>query len=662
MAIGSITSLGLGSGLDLQDILDQLKALDQRRITVKEDKKTNLQKQVDAYNAVNVKLFSVKSNALNLSLSSNYLDNSVSVTDETVLSAIVGDGYKASAHSVEVTQKAQRNSWSATAVASKNDTMFAQPASAIADHDTTAAISADKTLTMYYGTYAGISTDSSIAAGTTDAAFAINGITIGEVIVIEKDANGALADAINFKTDEHGVTASVDANGILTLKSADHSAIDVTINGGTTTVFGGTGSMSNTSQQKIDVDLTSGMTLGQITDQINAASNNKDVNGNQLVTASYAKAEDGSYYIRLAATSGGNTAGSEINVSGFNWVAADTTVAIGQGSSSMYLSVAAGTTYAQMTTLINDSANNPGVTAKMIDNGDAVNPYQLTLTADDTGENARIRLTNLGVLTEVTGAGAASLNASFTVNGISYARQSNTAIKDVITGVTFDLKNTGKSTLNIEVNHDTVKKDILSMIKGFNDLVAYIKGTQADTTDPTTDTTADTGTEKTDNPLAGSSSANRITNQLKSLLTNVLGLDTRYTSLTDLGLEIDSDGTISMDEDILNAAVATDPDAIKALFLGDSDKKITGLADIINDALTAMVSSTGIASTEIDESETKITRLDKDIESETERLTKKYETMARDFAQLDTYINRLNSQANILTSMMDAFSTAGKSK
>ncbi|MBU3951403.1 MAG: flagellar filament capping protein FliD, partial [Proteobacteria bacterium] len=502
---------------------------------------------------------------------------------------------------------------------------------------------------------------SSIAAGATDASFAINGINIGIVNVLADDSDGALADAINFKTNEHGVTASVDANGILTLKSADHSAIEVTMDANTQAVFGGTGGMSNTSQQKIDVDLTSGMTLGQITEQINASSNNKDVNGNQLVTASYAKADDGSYYIRLAATSGGNTAGSEINVSGFNWVAADTTVAIGQGSNAMHLSVAAGTTYAQMTTLINDSANNPGVTAKMIDNGDAVNPYQLTLTADDTGENARISLTNLGALTEVTGAGAASLNARFTVNGISYARQSNTAIKDVITGVTFDLKNTGASTLNIEVNHDTVKKDILSMIKGFNDLVSYIKGTQTDTTD-TTDTTTDTAAEETDNPLAGSSSANRITNQLKSLLTNILGLDTRYTSLTDLGLEIASDGSISMNEDTLDEAIATDPDAIKALFLGNSDKKITGLADMINDALTAMVSSTGIASTEIDESETKITRIDKDIESETERLTKKYETMAREFAQLDSYINRLNSQANILTSMMDAFSSASTSK
>ncbi len=660
MATGSITSLGIGSGLDLQDILDQLKGVDETRITAKENKKTELQNQVDAYNKVNAKLFSIKSDALNLSLESNYLSNSVSVTDEDVISATIGDGYDKSSYSVEVTQKAERNSWGSTAVGSKSAFMFAEAVSGIADHDTTAAISANETLTMHYGIPGIISTDNSIAAGATDSSFAINGVNIGIVNVVAEDSDGSLADAINLKTDEHGVTASVDEDGILTLVSADQSEIDVTMDAGTQAVFGGTGNMSNTGQTQIDVDLTSGMTLAEIVDEVNTSSSNMDKDGNQLVTAAFTLGDDGSYYIRLSATSGGNTADSEISVSGFDWVAADATVAIAQGDDTMYLSVPPGTTYTEMTNLINGSEDNPGVTAKMIDNGDSVNPYQLTLTSNDTGEDSRISLKNLTDLTEVTGAGAASLNAEFTVNGISYSRQSNTAIKDVIDGVTFDMKKVGESTLNIEVNHDTVKDDILSMVEGFNDLISYIRGTQADTESTATDDDKTTDEEETTNPFDGSTSANRIVNQLKSLLTSVLGLDTDYTSMTDLGLEISSTGIITIDEDTLDTAIANDPDAIKSLFLGDSEKEITGLADIINDALTNMVSTTGIASTEIDESETKITRLDKDIESETERLTKKYETMAREFAQLDTYINQLNSQAGILTSMINAFSNESK--
>lgn len=560
MATGSVTSLGIGSGLDLQNILDQLKGVDETRITAKEDEKTQLQNQVNAYNTVNAKLFSIKSDALNLSLASNFLDNTVSVTNEDILSATVGDGYDASSYSVNVTRKAQRNSWASTGVESGTKIMFAEPASGIADHDTTLVATQNETLSIFYG---------------------------------------ATGD-----------------------------------------------------QQQIDISFDSDLTLAEITDEINNASNNQDAEGNQLVTASFTLGDNGDYYIRLSATSGGNTEDSEINVAGFDWVKADTTVTITQGEDSMYLSVAPGTTYEEMTSLINDSEDNPGVTAAMIDNGDSTNPFQLTLTSDDTGEDARISLGNLDDLMEVTGSGE-SLNAEFTVNGISYLRQSNIAIDDVITGVSFDLKNTGESTLNIEVNHDTVKENILSMIDGFNDLVSYIKGTQTD------EESADAEGE-TDNPLEGSGSANRIIYQLKSLLTTVLDLDTDYTNLSDIGLEISKDGTFSMDEDALDEALAEDPDAVKALFLGDTDEEITGLADIINNAVTDMVSSTGIASTKIDEAEAKITRLDNDIETETERLTKKYDTMAAEFARLDTYISRLNSQAGALTSMIDAFSKTNK--
>ena len=651
MASGSITSLGIGSGLDFQNILDQLKEVDAAQINIKENKKTDLQTQIDAYNTVNAKLFSVKSDALNLSLESNFLTNSVSVTDEDIISAVVGDGYEESSYAIDITRKAERNSWESTAVGNRGDILFAEPASGLADHDTTAAISQDETLSMYYGTYGGISTDNSIAAGATDSTFAINGINIGVVNVLADDSDDSLADAINLKTDEHGVTASVDEDGILTLVSADHSDIDVTMDANTQAVFGGTGAMSNTSQEQIDISLTSGMTLAEIVDEVNNSSNNKDTDGNQLVTASFTLGGDGDYYIRLAATSGGNSADSEINVSGFDWVAADTTLAIGQDDTTMYLSSSPGTTYEQMVTLINDAEDNPGVTAAMIDNGDSTNPYQLTLTADDTGEDARITLTNFGVLSEVTGASSASLNAEFTVNGISYTRQSNTSITDVVAGVTLDLKGIGESTLNIEVNNETVKEDIMSMVEGFNDLISYLSGTDTDTESTDTD-------EDIENPFEGSTSAKRISYQLNFLLTTILDLNTGYTSLTDLGLEISSTGTISIDETALDDAMAADPDAIKALFIGDSDEEVTGLADLINDALTDMVSTTGIASTEIDAAETRITNLDADIESETERLDRRYEIMAKSFANLDTYISQLNSEASLLTSIIDSFNSA----
>ena len=91
-------------------------------------------------------------------------------------------------------------------------------------------------------------TSNNVVAGTTDATFAINGVNIGAVTVAENDSTGALVAAINQKTDQHGVFASVDQEGKLTLTSTDDRAIKVTQDTNTTNVLGGTTDMSTLGQ------------------------------------------------------------------------------------------------------------------------------------------------------------------------------------------------------------------------------------------------------------------------------------------------------------------------------------------------------------------------------------------------------------------------------
>jgi flagellin len=78
---------------------------------------------------------------------------------------------------------------------------------------------------------------SAVAAGSTDSSFAINGVTIGAINVAAGDTDGGLVKAINNKTADTGVAASVDSQGKLTLNSADGRAISVT--GGTGSVLAG---------------------------------------------------------------------------------------------------------------------------------------------------------------------------------------------------------------------------------------------------------------------------------------------------------------------------------------------------------------------------------------------------------------------------------------
>lgn len=551
MPTGSISTLGVGSGLDLQDILDQLREVEQARITAKETQKETLQTQIDAYNSVNTKLYAVKSDALSLSLESDFLKTQASVTDEEVMTATADDGIAAASWSMEVVQKARYSSWQTAGVESADTVIYDPPDTGISSL-TQSVTNAPGTMTVKYG-------------------------------------------ALEDQTD-------------------------------------------------IDISLTAGMDLTNIIDAVNNSENNRDEDGNQLVTASLGQNGD-EYYIRISDASGGNSAESQVSVEGFDFVATDSTISIATAGveDPMYLSVAPGTTYEELAEAINAASDNPGVTAAIVDTGAGTAPYRLTLTADRTGEENRITLKNMDLMDEVTGED--SLNAVFKVNGVEYQRQTNDAITDVISGVTLNLKKAGETTVAVQTDTESIKESIMSLVEGVNDLINEIG---------TGNTDGEDEEDAEDTPLAEAYEAKRIAATIKSLITTYTQSPGQYKSLIDLGLEVNEDGTLELNEETLDQALAQDPDAVKQLFIGDEDAEITGLGDIINQSVTDMVSSSGIVATQIDEAETKMTRLAEEITLDTDRLTKKYDNMTAEFVRLDSYINQLNSQSSLLESMIES--------
>lgn len=561
MATGSISSLGIGSNLELQSILDQLKDVESAPIRAQESEKVELQETINAYNSINATLFSMKSHALSLSLESDFLKNKVTVSDEEILTARVDDGISESATSIEVTQKASANTWTSPGVDSKSAVIYPEPATAITGGDVPVT-AAPSVMTIQYG------------------------------------AEGA--------------------------------------------------------QESIDINLSLGMSLNLIAETINASETNKDDDGNQYVTASVETNSDNQYYIRLKATNGGNSADSQITVDGFDYVKSDTTIAIGKASdteNAAYISIAPGTTYAEIADIINNSSDNPDVIAAIIDDGSDETPYKLTITSKSTGEDNRISIQNLP-MTEVTGKDGASLNAMFTVNGVSYQRQSNDDVDDILDGVTLSLKKTGEATISVQNDLDSTKQNIIDFVNGFNTLLSQINGTE---TDDDNENDSQTTASETDSPLEDSYEAKKIVSELHAMIGTSVDTNGEYSSLYDIGLTLNRNGTITIDETILDQAISSNPDDVKSLFLGDDDAGIKGLGATINDGLTSMLSLTGSVTTQIDSAELKLERLDKDIETATERLDKRYEIMTADFARLDTYISQVNNEASLLTSIFESF-------
>nr|NJM04319.1 flagellar filament capping protein FliD [Desulfobacula sp.] len=180
---------------------------------------------------------------------------------------------------------------------------------------------------------------------------------------------------------------------------------------------------------------------------------------------------------------------------------------------------------------------------------------------------------------------------------------------------------------------------ITSLVETYNTLMAEI--------DENDDYDTDTETWGT---LAQSSTAKSLKQALRSLFTTTINTGGSITSLMDLGIEIDEDGVLTLDEDTLSRQLSENFEEVQALLLGSDT--VTGLADILNDAIGGYALSDGYIGGEIDMIDERISRLEKDYTQQMERLDKKYETMAAEYAALDSYLAELESIQSYIEEMM----------
>ena len=333
----------------------------------------------------------------------------------------------------------------------------------------------------------------------------------------------------------------------------------------------------------------------------------------------------------------------------------DTTFAYKLGANGPTVSVAvnANTTLTQLADLINKAPDNPGVTAAVVNSGTGVVPFHLVLTANKTGEDNRISIvTPLADLsfTDLQGDEGASLNASFKVDGVTYERQSNSGITDVLQGVTLHLKATGSTTLQITSDTSGIVDSIKGLVNAFQDAIQDVK----------TKTAYDNQQDQS-GLLATSSVLRGLAGELSQLLGTRINTGGTITSLFDLGLEFQRDGTITLNAETLTAALANHPDDVKTLFAGKPG--VTGLGTLLTDKLNTITQpSSGAIATEKQATQGQINRLDTNIASTKARLDKHYDTLARQFAALDTYAAKLQQQGDYLSNIITSFNNTQQSQ
>jgi flagellar hook-associated protein 2 len=325
--------------------------------------------------------------------------------------------------------------------------------------------------------------------------------------------------------------------------------------------------------------------------------------------------------------------------------ASDTTFAyrLGVNGPTISMAINANTTLTQLADVINNAPDNPGVTAAVVNSGTGVVPFRLVLTANKTGENNRISIaTPLSELsfTELQGAEGASLNASLKVDGVTYERQSNSGITDVLQGVTLHLKGTDSTTLQITSDTSDIEDSVKGLVNAFQDAIQDLK----------TKTAYDNQPEQS-GLLATSSVLRGLAGELSQLLGTRINTGGTITSLFDLGLEFTRDGSLTLNEDTLTAALANDPDEVKTLFAGKPG--VTGLGTLLTDKLNTITQpSSGAIATEKQATQAQLDRLGTSIASTKARLDRRYDTLARQFAALDTYAAKLQQQGDFLSNII----------
>jgi flagellar hook-associated protein 2 len=402
-------------------------------------------------------------------------------------------------------------------------------------------------------------------------------------------------------------------------------------------------------QKTISLTIPANASIQDIVDAINADSEN--INEDSTYVKATAATSDTGSYVSLSSTATDTTKNNQILVSeGPGFITPDLSFSyqVGADNDPVYVTVPPGASFESVVSLINNDTNNSGMKAAMINTGIGDTPWLLSFSANHSGEDNRLSLSENIAMIEIQGSeGDGSLNAAFSIDGFDYQRQSNSGIDDVIQGVSLTLKKVDSTQVTLSPSSDTMKEKIINLIDIYNEINGEI--------DVKTSYTIEG--EDENGILSNVQSLKSLDSTLFDLLGTTINTGTSITSLADLGMERNRDGTITLDQSILEEAFSSSFDDVAALFIGDSDTEVEGLGDILNNELRVMTSSTGVVNAEKSTAQEKINNLTESIETAMQRLDKKYDQMAKQFIQLDTYIGKMNSQANYLSSVIDSFNT-----
>ena len=286
----------------------------------------------------------------------------------------------------------------------------------------------------------------------------------------------------------------------------------------------------------------------------------------------------------------------------------------------------------------------------------AENGFRLSV-ADDDGNNAdaaglsRFAFNPAGGSTQTEQKLAAS-NAQATVNGIAVVSASN-ELSGVIDGMTLRLRKVSSADVAVTSDRDAVKTAIQGFADTYNTLSKAI----------TEQTKYDPGT-KVGGPLQGDSAATGLQRQLRTLLNVASGASATFGRLSDVGLQVQRDGTLKVDGGKLDSATANLTELKKAFANADVGNSANdGFARRYATLATQVLGSDGSLTTRTEGLRTRITRNGEDQANLSDRVERFRARLVAQYTVLDGNLSKLNALSSYVTQQMNALNkTSGYSR
>ena len=401
---------------------------------------------------------------------------------------------------------------------------------------------------------------------------------------------------------------------------------------------------------KLTSNDTWGMTVGTSSDSASVAVTAKTgaaAGGYALEVQTLAKAQSlaSGVFASADATPGAGTLRIELGA----WGAGQTAFTPKAGATAVDITVEATDTLAQVRDKIN--AANAGVTALVFTDA---NGSRLLMRSTATGAENAFRTSGVTALAFDPSAGATAMsqteaagNAAATLNGLPIVSASNTLV-NLVDGVTLTLGKVTTAPVEIKVvqDNESLKKAVQAFADSYNALNTLLAG----------QVKYDAAT-RVAGPLQGDSSAVGMQRQLRALMGTPSGASSVFSRLSDVGLALQKDGSLSVTAAKLDTALANLPELKKVFANTDlGDPGNNGLARQFRMMGDSLLSVDGVITTRSDGLRKRI-ELNEDQQERLDlRVAQVEKRLRAQYTALDATLGRLSGIGSYVTQQMAALS------